>query len=267
MGSSSRRRPPVCRVGSMSSTVVDVPSVNLVDSRARRSAVSARVEPCRPSSPLRPDQEVQGLHRRRRHLVRGRAGGVVRSARPERRRQVDHDAHGRRGLDPHQRRPHAFSASTPTSTAPRSAPSSASCRRPTTSTPELRVRDNLIVYGRYFGIPRDSRRQAGRRAARVRPAERSGQGQGRRPLRRHEAPAHHRARPRQRPAHPAARRADHRARPAGQAHPLGPAVPAEGAGHDAACSPRTTWMRRSSSATAWSSSTRARSWPRDRRRR
>ena len=36
---------------------------------------------------------------------------------------------------------------------------------------ELRVRENLIVYGRYFGLPRKVVRTAGRRAARVRAAE------------------------------------------------------------------------------------------------
>ena len=64
----------------------------------------------------------------------------------------------------------------------------------------------------------------------VRAARRQGESQGRRPLGRHEAPAHHRPRAHQRSAHPAARRADHRPRPAGPAHPVGPAVPAQGAG-------------------------------------
>ena len=57
--------------------------------------------------------------------------------------------------------------------------------------------------------------------------------QGRGPVRRHEAPAHHRPQPDQ-PARPAAaRRADHRARPAGPARAVGPAVPAQAVGRDA----------------------------------
>ena len=52
------------------------------------------------------------------------------------------------------------SASTPTRTAPRSGRSSASCRSPTTSTPSSAVRENLLVYGRYFGLPRARRQRA-----------------------------------------------------------------------------------------------------------
>ena len=48
---------------------------------------------------------------------------------------------------------------------------------------ELRVRENLLVYGRYFGLPAPGRRRARRRAARVRPARGQGQGEGRRPSR------------------------------------------------------------------------------------
>ena len=35
---------------------------------------------------------------------------------------------------------------------------------------ELTVQENLIIYGRYFGLPRAEAARAGRRAARVRPA-------------------------------------------------------------------------------------------------
>ena len=98
---------------------------------------------------------------------------------------------------------------------------------------ELKVRDNLLVYGRYFGLPMSYLQAQGRRAARVRPAHRQGQVQGRRPLRRHEAAPDDRPLAHQRAPHPAAGRADHRPRPAGAAHPLGPAVPAQGAGRHA----------------------------------
>ena len=58
------------------------------------------------------------------------------------------------------------------------------------------------------------------------------EGQGRGPLRRHEATAHHRAVADQPARGAAARRADHRPRPAGPARRLGPAVPAQAAGRD-----------------------------------
>ena len=47
----------------------------------------------------------------------------------------------------------ASSGSTPTGTGPRSAPASASCRSRTTSDGELNARENLYIYGRYFGLP------------------------------------------------------------------------------------------------------------------
>ena len=39
---------------------------------------------------------------------------------------------------------------------------------------ELTVRENLLIYGRYFDLPRKRAAQAGRGAARVRPARASG---------------------------------------------------------------------------------------------
>ena len=98
---------------------------------------------------------------------------------------------------------------------------------------ELRVKENLVVYGRYFGL---SRKEASARADELlsfvqlsEKAERP----GRAAVRWHEAPADHRAVADQ-PARPAAaRRADDRARPAGPAPALGPAVPAQAAGRDA----------------------------------
>ena len=48
------------------------------------------------------------------------------------------------------------------------------CPQEDTLDTELNVRDNLFIYGRYFGIPRKARSAAGRRAARVRAAHRQG---------------------------------------------------------------------------------------------
>ena len=99
---------------------------------------------------------------------------------------------------------------------------------------ELTVRENIIIYGRYFGLPRKAARRARRRAARLRRAHRARERQGRAALRRDEAPADHRALARQRAGGPPARRADDGARPAGAARRLGPPLPAEAAGCDAA---------------------------------
>ena len=43
---------------------------------------------------------------------------------------------------------------------------------------ELTVLDNLMIYGRYFDLPTKGDQGAGREAARVRPAHRTGQRQG-----------------------------------------------------------------------------------------
>ena len=51
--------------------------------------------------------------------------------------------------------------------------------RRTTSTLELSVWDNLIIYGRYFGIPRSVLKERAGRAARLRAAHRPARRQGR----------------------------------------------------------------------------------------
>ena len=98
---------------------------------------------------------------------------------------------------------------------------------------ELTVQENLLIYGRYFGLPRDVIARAHGPAAGLRAAHRPGRRSGRAAVRRHEAAADDRPVADQRAGDPAPRRADHRARPAGQARGLGPAVPAQAAGRDA----------------------------------
>ena len=98
---------------------------------------------------------------------------------------------------------------------------------------ELTVRENLLIYGRYFGLPRAVIRE---RTARlldfVQLTDRADDQVE--PLSGgHEAAADHRPVADQRAGDPAARRAHHRAGPAGQARGLGPAVPAQAAGRDA----------------------------------
>ena len=98
---------------------------------------------------------------------------------------------------------------------------------------ELTVRENLIIYGRYFGFSRKAVRERARRAARVRPARRARERPGRAALRRHEAAADDRAGARERARGAPARRADDRARPAGPPRRVGQALPPEAAGRDA----------------------------------
>ena len=86
------------------------------------------------------------------------------------------------------------SARTPPPTARRSAPGSACCPQRDTLDEELTVEENLWIYGRYFGLSRTEVRARADRAARLRPAHRARQGQGRAAVRRHEAPPHHRPR-------------------------------------------------------------------------
>ena len=101
------------------------------------------------------------------------------------------------------------------------------CPQEDTLDNELNVRDNLYIYGRYFGIAKAEVNARIDELLEFVSADREGEVEGRGPLRRHEAPAHDRPQPDQ-PARPAAaRRADHRPRPAGPPRALGPAVPAQ----------------------------------------
>ena len=125
------------------------------------------------------------------------------------------------------------------------------CPQEDTLDNELNVFDNLYIYGRYFGIPRREVRERAEELLEFVQLTEKAEVQGRGPLRRHEATAHHRPVPDQPARHPAPRRADHRPRPAGAARAVGPAVPAQAAGASPSSSPPTTWTRPSSSATGW----------------
>ena len=157
----------------------------------------------------------------------------VRLPRPQRRRQVLDDADDRLRLAGRPTARCGCSASTRARDGPRIRARLGVVPQEDTLDVELTVRENLLVYGRYFGLPRADVAERADRAARVRPARRAGRQQGRAALRRHEAPAHHRPLADQRARHAAARRADDRPRPAGPARALGPAVPAQAAGRDA----------------------------------
>ena len=69
---------------------------------------------------------------------------------------------------------------------------------------ELTVRENLLIYGRYFGLPTAGHRRADRPAAGLRAADRASRRQGRATVRRDEAPADDRAVADQRARDPAA---------------------------------------------------------------
>ena len=126
----------------------------------------------------------------------------------------------------------ACSGSTRPRTASRSGPASASCRRPTSSTPSSRcsrtchLRPLLRHPARRVQAP-------GGRAARVRPADRPRHEQGRLAVGRHEAAGDDRPLADQRARAAAARRADDGPRPAGPPRPVGPPVPAQAAGRHA----------------------------------
>ena len=115
--------------------------------------------------------------------------------------------------------------------------------------PDLSVRQNLEVYGRYFGLPGDRAPSASRRcspscsSATRRSAERQPA------LRRHEAAPRDRPRADQRARARDPRRADHRPRPAGARHDLEAAPVDLKSAARRCCSPPTTWTRRSACAT------------------
>ena len=166
------------------------------------------------------------------HRRRGARGRGVRLPRAQRRRQVvDHaDDRGRLAGDGGARL--SILGMDPATQGSEIRARIGVCPQEDSLDGELRVKENLVVYGRYFGLSRREASDAGRRAALVRPAVREGRRPGRGALRRDEAPADHRAVADQ-PARPAAaRRADDRSRPAGTPPALGPAVPAQAAGRD-----------------------------------
>ena len=125
------------------------------------------------------------------------------------------------------------------------------CPQEDTLDTELNVRDNLYIYGRYFGIPQGEVNERVDELLEFVQLTEKAKTQGRGPLRRHEAAADDRAQPDQPARHAAPRRADHRARPAGPPRRVGPAVPAQAAGRDAGAHHSLHGRGRAALATGW----------------
>ena len=98
--------------------------------------------------------------------------------------------------------------------------------------PDFTVRENLLVYGRYFGLSKARHRRAHSRAARIRGARQPRRRQYQGAVGRHEAAADAGARADQRSRPDFSRRTDHRPRSAGAPSDLGAVAPARGAGQD-----------------------------------
>ena len=99
--------------------------------------------------------------------------------------------------------------------------------------PDFTVRENLLIYGRYFGIAARDARRAHSAAARIRRTRRArARRQHPHAVGRHEAAADAGARADQRSRAADPRRADHRPRSAGAAPDLGRPAPAADAGQD-----------------------------------
>ena len=182
-----------------------------------------------PAERDRADQDVRGVHGRRRHRLRGAQGRVLRVPRAQRRRQVLHDAHGRLRVTGDQRRAAAVRARPGRRRPrdPRPARQLPAARHPRRGA--HRRGEPLDLRPLLRPVPQGGPR-AGGRAARLRPAHRPRQGQGRAAVRGHEAPPDDRPVADQLTRDPAARRADHRARPAGPTCVVGQAVPAQAVG-------------------------------------
>ena len=180
---------------------------------------------------------AQGLRRLRGgqgHRRGGASGRGVRVPRPQRCRQVLHDADDRGGVSTDRRRP-AGARSRPGARrvrhprAPRRVPAGGHARRGAVGAREPAHLRPLLRH-------QPARRGGqGGRAAGVLPARREARRPRRQPVRRHEATAHDRPVPRQRPRPAAPRRAHDRARPAGAAPAVGQAVPAQAPRRDARC--------------------------------
>ena len=122
----------------------------------------------------RPDEALRRVHRRRRRRLRRRARRIVRVPGSQRRRQDLDDADDRLRLAGHRRARSRSSAMDP-DTRRAADPGSRLGVVPQQDTldTELTVRENLVIYGRYFGLPRAEVRPPRRRAARLRPAHRA----------------------------------------------------------------------------------------------
>ena len=114
-----------------------------------------------------------------------------------------------------------------------SAAASAWCPQQDTLDTELSVLDNLVIYGRYFGLSRAEARRRATELLEFAQLTRARERQGGPALGRHEAPPDDRPRADQRAVDPAARRAHHRPRPAGPPPALGAPLPAQAARRDA----------------------------------
>ena len=144
----------------------------------------------RPAHPRpRPDQALRRVHRRRRASTstsrRARASassGPTAPARPVTMRMIGVRLAG------HRRRRCSILGLDPGRDGPRIRGRLGVVPQQDTLDTELTVRENLVIYGRYFGLERSEAARAGRRAARVRPAHRARERQGRAAVGRDEAP-------------------------------------------------------------------------------
>ncbi len=195
--------------------------------RCQRATQPRFAHPC-----PRADEALRRPDRGRRHRLRRRAGRVVRVPRAQRRRQDLGDADDRLRLAAvgrHAARPRhgpgRGRAAHPRPTRRRAPAGHARHRadRPR-EPPDLRPLLRAVA-GRV--------REARRRAARLRPADRTGRRPGRAHVGRHEAAPDDRPQPHQRAGPDAPGRADDRPRPAGAAPAVGPPLPAQAARRDA----------------------------------
>ena len=193
------------------------------------TATDRRSDPC-----PRPDQAVRRVHRRRRHRLRRRARRGVRLPRPERRRQDLDDADDRLRLAGHRRRAAGPRAWTRRRDGPQIRARLGVVPQQDTLDTELTVRENLVIYGRYFDLSRaeDARRRADELLEFVQLTERANDqveplsGGMKRRLTIARCLINE-------PDAAAPRRADDRPRPAGPPPALGPPLPAQAARRDA----------------------------------
>ena len=122
----------------------------------------------------RAHEALRRVRRGRRHRLRDRARRGVRLPRPERRGQELDDADDRLRLADLGRRRCACSASIPRADGAQIRGRLGVVPQEDNLDTELTVWDNLMIYGRYFDLPRAEIRRAGRGAARVRAARPTG---------------------------------------------------------------------------------------------
>ena len=157
-------------------------------------------------------QEVRRLHRRQRHQLRRRGRARSSACSAERRRQVHADPHADDAAAADLGHRASSTASTSSSSRTTCGESIGVIPQAMTSDLELSVEENLLIFAKLYGVPRDKRKRLIDELLEAVELTAVARQAGQEPVGRHAAARRDRARPGARAAHLLPRRADDRPR-------------------------------------------------------